>query len=68
MATKPTRTGMGRSSSGSSAPTTHTSWKRTSKLAKERPRFASGASRCTSESKARREPVATIATVADSTA
>ena len=34
------------------APTTHVSWKRVSKRANDRPRLASGASRCTTESKA----------------
>ena len=68
MTRKPTRAGMGRSSSGSSAPITHTSWNRTSNRANERPRLASGASRCTSESKASLPQVDTIATVAAMTA
>ena len=39
-------------STGMKAPTTHTIWNRVSNLANDRPRLASGASRCTSESKA----------------
>ena len=37
---------------GTAAPSTQITWKRDSKRAKERPRLASGASRCTTASKA----------------
>ena len=50
------------------APITQAIWKRTSKRAKDRPRLASGASRCTSESKASFPHVDTMATVPASTA
>ena len=49
-------------STGITAPITHTIWNRTSKAANDRPRLASGASRCTSESKASRPAVDTTAT------
>jgi hypothetical protein len=68
MARKPTRAGMGRSSRGTTAPMTHTSWNRISNLANERPRFASGASRCTRESNASLPQVEATATVSASTA
>ena len=43
---------------GMNAPTTHASWNRVSNFANERPRFASGASRCTIESNASLPPLA----------
>ena len=51
MMAKPMSAGIG-ITIGMSAPITQTSWKRVSNLANDRPRLASGASRCTIESKA----------------
>ena len=53
---------------GMSAPITHTSWKRVSKRANDRPRLASGASRCTIESKACLAALPVAPTVIDSIA
>ena len=44
MRAKPAAAGIGMTM-GTSAPMTHTSWKRVSNLANDRPRLASGASR-----------------------
>src|SRR4029453_3662446 len=48
MTRNPISMGMGMTT-GTKAPITHVSWKRVSNLAKDRPRLASGASRCPTE-------------------
>ena len=58
---EPSRTGIGRIT-GMKAPTTQAIWKRASNRENDRPWLASGASRCTSESKARRATAAARAT------
>ncbi len=64
---KPAHPGIG-ITTGTAAAATHPSWKRVSKRAKARPRLASGASRCTIESNARRASAALKPTTHDSSA
>ena len=67
MRAKPRQAGIG-ITIGISAPITHTSWKRVSNRANERPRLASGASRWTIESKACLAALPVAPTVIDSMA
>ena len=65
--TKPSCAGMG-TITGRKPPITHSNWNLVSNPAKDRPKFASGASRCTMASNARRPVLAPTPTVSASAA